>query len=101
MNLRATYQVTDNIQVFGMINNVTNNHYATYGTFYDTGTTGANVNATLANNANRIILMATRATDRGAADILLRRRKGNVLEHRTNGVACSKRRRRFLFFSWL
>jgi iron complex outermembrane receptor protein len=51
INLRANYQVTDNIQIFGMINNVTNNHYATYGTFYDIGTTAANINQTLANNA--------------------------------------------------
>lgn len=50
INLRASYQITDNIQIFGLINNVTNNHYATYGTFYDTGTTAGNVNQTLFNN---------------------------------------------------
>ena len=48
MNLRATYQVNDNVQVFGMINNVTNNHYATYRTLYDTGTTAQYVDQTLA-----------------------------------------------------
>ena len=42
--------MTDHIQVIGIINNLTNNHYATFGTFYDTGTSGANINATLANN---------------------------------------------------
>ncbi len=52
VNLRGTYQVNDNVQIFGMINNVTNNHYATYGTFYDTGTTAQYVNQTLINNAN-------------------------------------------------
>ncbi|MGO9675102.1 MAG: TonB-dependent receptor [Methylocella sp.] len=52
VNLRGTYQVNDNVQIFGMINNVTNNHYATYGTFYDTGTTAQFVNQTLVNNAN-------------------------------------------------
>jgi iron complex outermembrane receptor protein len=48
--VHASYQVTDNIQIFGLINNVTNNHYATYGSFFDTGTTGGNVNQTLFNN---------------------------------------------------
>jgi iron complex outermembrane receptor protein len=50
VNLRASYQATDHIQVFGLINNVTNNHYATYGTFYGTDTSGGGVNATLAAN---------------------------------------------------
>ena len=50
LNLHTSYQVTDNVQVFGLINNVTNNKYATYGTYYDTGTDGGNINATLANN---------------------------------------------------
>ncbi len=52
INARASYQVTDHVQIFGLINNLTNNHYATYGTFYDTGTDAGLVNATLANNAN-------------------------------------------------
>jgi iron complex outermembrane receptor protein len=50
INVRASYQVTDNVQVFGMINNVTDNHYATYGTFFDPTTTGGNINQTLFNN---------------------------------------------------
>jgi iron complex outermembrane recepter protein len=50
LNLHASYQVTDNIQVFGIVNNLTNNHYATFGTFFQTDTTAANVNATLAAN---------------------------------------------------
>jgi iron complex outermembrane recepter protein len=37
-NLHAYYQVADHVQVFGMINNVFNNHYAPYGTFFDLGT---------------------------------------------------------------
>ena len=51
LNFHTSYQVTDHFQVFGIINNVTDRHYATYGTFYDTGTDAGNVNATLANNA--------------------------------------------------
>ncbi len=51
INAHASYALTDHVQVFTIINNLTNNHYATYGTFYDTGTSGGNVNATLANNA--------------------------------------------------
>ena len=50
INTHATYALTDHVQIIGIINNITNNHYATYGTFYDTGTSGANINATLANN---------------------------------------------------
>jgi iron complex outermembrane receptor protein len=51
IDMRASYQVASNVQIFGLINNVTNNHYATYGSFYDTGTDGTLVNGTLAANA--------------------------------------------------
>jgi iron complex outermembrane receptor protein len=37
-NLHASYQLAKNVQVFGLINNLFNNHYATYGTFFDRGT---------------------------------------------------------------
>jgi iron complex outermembrane receptor protein len=37
-NLHGSYQVTDNIQFFGLVNNLFNNHYATYGTYFDTTT---------------------------------------------------------------
>jgi len=37
-NLHASYQIADNVQFFGLINNLFNNHFATYGTFFDTGT---------------------------------------------------------------
>ena len=50
LNFHTSYQVTEKFQVFGIINNVTDRHYATYGTYYDTGTSGANVNPTLAAN---------------------------------------------------
>ena len=50
VNARASYQVTDNVQVFGLINNLLDRKYATYGTFYDTGTGAGNVNQTLFNN---------------------------------------------------
>ena len=52
INAHASYALTDHLQIFAIINNLTNNHYATYGTFYDTGTSGANISATLSNNAN-------------------------------------------------
>jgi outer membrane receptor protein involved in Fe transport len=32
-NLNTAYRVTDHIQVFGVVNNITNQRYATYGTF--------------------------------------------------------------------
>jgi iron complex outermembrane receptor protein len=39
-NLHASYQITNNVQVFGLVNNLFNNHYATYGTFFDQTTDG-------------------------------------------------------------
>lgn len=41
-NIHTSYQVTDNIQVFGYINNLFNAKYATYGTFFDTEYLGLN-----------------------------------------------------------
>ncbi len=38
MNLRAYYQLTENVQFFGLINNLFNNRNATYGTFFEPGT---------------------------------------------------------------
>ena len=35
-NLHASYQLTDNIQIFGLVNNLFNNRNATYGAFFDT-----------------------------------------------------------------
>ena len=52
INAHTSYQLTDHVQIFGLINNLTNNHYATFGTFYSTQTTGALVNGTLAANQN-------------------------------------------------
>lgn len=51
VNAHASYQVTDHVQIFGFINNLLNRQYATYGTFYGTGTTAGLVNTTLAANA--------------------------------------------------
>jgi iron complex outermembrane receptor protein len=51
IDARASYQVTDHMQVFVLTTNLTNNHYATYGSFYDPGTSAAGVNGTLAANA--------------------------------------------------
>ena len=50
VNAHASYQITDHVQVFGLINNLLNRKYATFGTFYDTGTSGGNINQTLFNN---------------------------------------------------
>ncbi len=60
VNLRGTYDINDQIQVFGLINNVTDHHYATFGTFFDPTTTGGNVNQTLFNNnpANGLVAVA-------------------------------------------
>ena len=38
MNLRAYYQLTENVQFFGLINNLFNNRNATFGTFFEPGT---------------------------------------------------------------
>ena len=37
VNLHTSYQVTKNIEVFGLINNVFNQHYYLHGAFYQTG----------------------------------------------------------------
>ena len=37
LNLHASYQVTPNVEVFGVINNALNQHYYVAGTFFDTG----------------------------------------------------------------
>ena len=37
LNLHTSYQVTPNIEVFGLINNVLNQHYYLGGTFFQTG----------------------------------------------------------------
>jgi iron complex outermembrane receptor protein len=50
VNAHASYKITDHIEVFGLINNLLDRKYATYGTFYDTGTDAGGVNQTLANN---------------------------------------------------
>ena len=52
LNFHASYQITNTIQIFGIANNVYNNHYATYGTFYDTTTDARAVNTTLQANNN-------------------------------------------------
>jgi iron complex outermembrane receptor protein len=37
LNLHTSYQVTGNIEVFGVINDALNQHYSVAGTFFDTG----------------------------------------------------------------
>ena len=36
-NVHASYQINKSLQVYGKVDNVFDNHYATYGTFFDTG----------------------------------------------------------------
>ena len=50
VDAQASYLLTDHVQVFGLITNLTNNRFATYGSYYDTTTGAGNVNATLAGN---------------------------------------------------
>ncbi|PNG26827.1 TonB-dependent receptor [Methylocella silvestris] len=45
-NIHASYQVTENIQVFGLVNNLFNNRNATYGAFFDTTTNAQIANGT-------------------------------------------------------
>ncbi|MGO9135427.1 MAG: TonB-dependent receptor [Methylovirgula sp.] len=39
VNLRTSYQITPNLQIYGLINNALNYRGATYGALYDTGST--------------------------------------------------------------
>ena len=36
VNLHSSYQVTKNIEVFGLVRNLFNQHYYTFGTFFQT-----------------------------------------------------------------
>ena len=50
INAHASYQISDHVQIFTLVNNLTDNRYATFGTFFQTGTTGGLLNSTLAAN---------------------------------------------------
>ncbi len=43
MNFTTKYQVTKNLEIFGLITNLTNNRYATFGTFAETGAVAGNL----------------------------------------------------------
>ncbi|MCX7330775.1 MULTISPECIES: TonB-dependent receptor [Methylobacterium] len=43
MNLTTKYQVSKNLEIFGLITNLTNNRYATFGTFAETGAVAGNL----------------------------------------------------------
>ena len=43
MNLNTSYQVTRNLQIFGLVTNLTNNRYASFGTFIQPNAAFANV----------------------------------------------------------
>jgi outer membrane receptor protein involved in Fe transport len=36
INLHSSYDITSNVQVYGLIQNLTDNDYAVYGTYYST-----------------------------------------------------------------
>jgi outer membrane receptor protein involved in Fe transport len=36
VNLHTSYDITDHIQIYGLINNLFNNHYGTFGNYFDT-----------------------------------------------------------------
>ena len=36
-NLHASYQINKTFQIYGRVDNIFDNRYATYGTFFDTG----------------------------------------------------------------
>ncbi|WP_244395933.1 TonB-dependent receptor [Beijerinckia indica] len=57
-NLHASYQVNEHIQFFGLINNLFNQHYATYGTFYGTDTNAQLVSSIPFTNDPRTITAA-------------------------------------------
>lgn len=53
LNAHASYKITDHIEVFGLINNLLDRHYAVHGNFYDAqGTTAQYANPVIAANAN-------------------------------------------------
>jgi len=43
MNLTTKYQVTKNLEIFGLITNLTNNRYANFGTFAERGSVAGNL----------------------------------------------------------
>ncbi len=51
IDAHASYQLTDHFQVFGFINNLTDNRFATTGTYFNTGADTTRVSPTLAANA--------------------------------------------------
>ncbi len=40
VNIRSAYQVSDNIQIFGKINNLFDRRYASFGTYFETDGVG-------------------------------------------------------------
>jgi iron complex outermembrane receptor protein len=47
INLRAAYDITPDWQVFGLVDNVLNNHSATYGSYFSTDDTAGLLNPPL------------------------------------------------------
>ncbi len=72
VNADASYQVTKNIQIYARVENVLNNRYYTYGTFFDTGNVPnfANGGAPFAD---------ARSGEPGATSFVLRRHESDVL----------------------
>ncbi|TAL80586.1 MAG: hypothetical protein EPN75_06780 [Beijerinckiaceae bacterium] len=63
VNLRTSYQVNKNLQVFGVLNNALNYRGATYGTLYETDSTtnqvsGASIPGLFSSNDPRAVTLA-------------------------------------------
>jgi iron complex outermembrane receptor protein len=43
VNLHGSYQVTKNVELFGLVQNLLNQHYYTTGTFFDPGSVPASL----------------------------------------------------------
>jgi outer membrane receptor protein involved in Fe transport len=52
VNFRTSYQITDNITVYGLINNLFDNKYATYAAFYDLPVTNVSGGVSASNLTN-------------------------------------------------
>ena len=47
VNVRTSYQITPALQVFGLVNNLFNERYATFGRYFDTGALGGAITTVL------------------------------------------------------
>jgi outer membrane receptor protein involved in Fe transport len=59
VDLHTSYDITDHVQVYGLINNLFNNHYAIYGTYFDTEAGSNASNGTFDFTDSRTVTPAT------------------------------------------